>query len=70
MQELHTPRAKVGDMVLIDWPRSRWDGRVGLLHELRQETGDRHYGYVILDCIAMRIPMERIANHGYKHKEP
>jgi hypothetical protein len=69
MQERHNPRLKVGDMVLIDWPRSRWDGRVGLLHELRQHTGERYFGYVILDCIAMRIPLERIAKHGCNHKE-
>ena len=60
MQELHSPELVVGEVVLIDWPRTRWDHRSGRLHALRHEPGERLFGYVLLDGIAMRIPLERI----------
>lgn len=60
MQFLRSPEFVVGEVVVIDWPRSRWDHRCGQLHELRNEPGERLFGYVLLDGIAMRIPLERI----------
>ena len=60
MQGLHNPELVVGEVVVIDWPRTRWDHRSGRLHELRHEPGERLFGYVLLDGIAMRIPLERI----------
>jgi hypothetical protein len=61
MQFLHSSKPKVGDMVLIVWPRTRWDHRQGRLHELRHEQGQQSFGMVILDGIAVRFPLVRLS---------
>ena len=48
---------QVGDRVLVDLPRTRWDHRQGLLHEIRQEAGQPSQGFVYLDCMLVRFPM-------------
>ncbi len=60
MQDMHSQQLEVGDLVLIDWPRTRWDHRRGRLHELRQEPSHEGYGFVLLDCIAVRFSLERL----------
>ena len=70
MQELHNPELQIGEMVEIDWPRTRWDRRRGRLHELRQETGERQFGYVLLDGVGMRVSLERIIKDRTISKVP
>ena len=70
MQELHNPELQIGEMVEIDWPRTRWDRRRGLLHELRQEPGERQFGYVLLDGVGMRVSLERIIKDRTISKVP
>ena len=70
MQDLHKPELQIGEMVEIDWPRTRWDRRRGLLHELRQEPGERQFGYVLLDGVAMRVSLERIIKDRTISKVP
>lgn len=53
MQEVHSQRLEVGDLVLINWPRTRWDHRRGRLLELRHEPGQGSYGFVLLDGITV-----------------
>ena len=62
MQEVHASELElqVGDLVLIDWPRTRWDHRRGRLDELREEPGRRSYGFVLLDGITVRYPFARL----------
>jgi hypothetical protein len=60
MQNLHSPKPDVGDMALIDWPRTRWDNRQGRLYELRNEPGQLTQGFVLLDGIAVRIPVKNL----------
>ena len=59
MQEVHASELelRVGDLVLIDWPRTHWDQRRGRLHELRLDPGQRGYGFVLLDGIAVRFQL-------------
>ena len=70
MQGLHKPELQIGEMVEIDWPRTRWDRRCGLLHELRQEPGERQFGYVLLDGVAMSVSLERIIKDRTISKVP
>jgi hypothetical protein len=60
MQDLNKPELEVGDRVRIDWPRTRWDNRQGPLHELRTEPGQLSHGFVLLDGIAVRFPVDRL----------
>jgi hypothetical protein len=60
MQDLNKPQPEVGDLVRIDWPRTRWDNRQGRLHELREEPGQRSCGFVLLDGIAVRFALDRL----------
>ena len=60
MQDLNKPQPEVGDLVRIDWPRTRWDNRLGRLHELREEPGQRSCGFVLLDGIAVRFALDRL----------
>jgi len=54
-EELH-----VGDLVLVDFPRSRWDHRQGILREIRQEPGEPSQGFVYLSCMLVRFPMSTL----------
>ena len=60
MQDLNKPQLEVGDTVRIDWPRTRWDNRQGRLNELRNEPGQQSQGLVLLDGIAVRIPVKNL----------
>ena len=60
MQEVHNQQLEVGNLVRIDWPRTRWDNRQGRLHELREEPGQRSCGFVLLDGIAVRFALDRL----------
>jgi hypothetical protein len=60
MQEVHNQQLEVGDLVRIDWPRTRWDNRQGRLHELRNEAGQLSHGFVLLGGIAVRFPVDRL----------
>jgi len=60
MQAVKSKQLEVGDIVLIDWPRSPWDQRRGRLHELRNETDQKGVGLVLLDGIAVGFPMENL----------
>ncbi len=48
---------QVGDLVLVDRPRSRWDHRQGILREIRQEPGEPRQGFVYLSWMLVRFPM-------------
>jgi hypothetical protein len=60
MQEVHNQQLEVGDLVRIDWARTRWDNRQGRLHELREEPGQLSQGFVLLDGIAVHFPLDRL----------
>ncbi len=60
MQEVHNQQLEVGNLVRINWPRTRWDNRQGRLHELRHEKGQRSHAFVLLDGIAVGIPLEQL----------
>ena len=59
MQDLHKPELQIGDQVLVDAPRTRWDHRHGTLHRI--ERGQRSYAWVILDCTATRFPVGQVS---------
>ena len=59
MQDLHNPELQIGDQVLVDAPRTRWDNRHGTLHRI--ERGQRSYAWVILDGTATRFPVGRVS---------
>ena len=58
MQELHSPELQIGEKVLVDAPRTRWDNRHGTLHRI--ESGQRSFGWVILDGTATRFPLGQL----------
>ena len=60
MQEPHKPGFQVGDHVVIDWPRTRWDHRRGRVQELRLERGQRPNAFVHLDAMAVLFPIDRL----------
>ena len=60
MRELETQELKVGDLVLIDLPRTQWDHREGKLFEIRQDPCYIPRGHVILDGIARAFPLTRL----------
>lgn len=47
----------VGDRVRVQMPRTRWDHRTGVLHEIKNEKDSRPTGLVILDGIARPFPL-------------
>lgn len=60
MQELDSSDFQVGDLVLIDWPRTRWDHRRGRVQEVRLEQGQRPNAFVQLDAMAVLFPIDRL----------
>jgi len=60
MQELHQHDFRVGDHVVIDWPRTRWDHRRGRVQELRLGQGHRPHAFVHLDAMAVLFPIDRL----------
>ena len=59
MREMHSPELRIGEEVLVDAPRTRWDHRHGTLH--RSESGQRSFGWVILDGTATRFPLGQLS---------
>ena len=59
LQELHNPELQIGEEVLVDAPRTRWDHRHGKLHRI--ENGQRSFGWVILDGTATRFPLGQLS---------
>ena len=59
MQELHNLGLQIGEEVLIDAPRTRWDNRHGTLHRI--ESGQRSFGWVILDGTATRFLLGQLS---------
>ena len=59
MQELHNPELQIGEEVLVDAPRTRWDNRHGTLHRI--ENGQRSFGWVILDGTATRFHLRQLS---------
>ncbi len=51
---------QIGDWVLVDLPRSRWDHRQGILREIRQEPGYPDQGFVYLSWMLVRFPMSTL----------
>jgi hypothetical protein len=51
---------RVGDRVLVDLPRTRWDHREGVLREIRNEAGQSSQGFVYLDCMLVRFPLTQL----------
>jgi hypothetical protein len=51
---------QVGDRVLVDLPKTRWDHRQGVLREIRHEAGQSSQGFVYLDCMLVRFPLARL----------
>jgi len=60
MQELHCQDLQVGDLVLIDWPRTRWDHRRGQVQKIRLEPGHTPRAFVQLDGMAVLFPMQHL----------
>ena len=58
MREMHSPELRIGEEVLVDAPRTRWDHRHGTLHRI--ERGQRIFGWVILDGTATRFPLGQL----------
>ena len=59
MRGMHSPELQIGDVVLVDAPRTRWDNRHGTLHRI--ENGQRSFGWVILDGTATRFPLGQLS---------
>jgi hypothetical protein len=55
-----TLELQLGDLMMIEPPRTRWDNRRGRLHELSKELARRSHGFVVLDCTVIRLPLERL----------
>jgi len=53
---------QVGDRVLVDLPRTRWEHRKGILREIRSEPGQPSQGFVYLDCMLVRFPMKNLVS--------
>ncbi len=51
---------QVGDRVLVDLPRTRWDHRQGVLREIRHEAGQPSQGFVYLDCMLVRFQLKQL----------
>lgn len=48
---------KIGDKVLVDLPRNRWDHRQGILKQIRQEPGSPSQGIVYLSSMLVTFPL-------------
>ena len=59
MQELQNPELQIGEEVLVDAPRTRWDNRHGTLHRI--EIGQLSFGWVILDGTATRFLLGQLS---------
>ena len=59
MREMHSPELQIGDVVLVDAPRTRWDHRHGTLHRI--EMGQGSFGWVILDGTATRFQLRQLS---------
>ena len=59
MQDLHNQELQIGDQVLVDATRTRWDNRHGTLHRI--EYGQRSFGWVILDGTATRFLLGQLS---------
>jgi hypothetical protein len=64
MQGLHATELVVGEMVVIDWPRTRWDGRQGMLREIRHDLGQASQGFVYLSCMLVHFPLASLHMAG------
>jgi hypothetical protein len=51
---------QIGERVLVDLPRTRWDHRQGILREIRTEPGQPSQGFVYLDCMLVRFRLEQL----------
>lgn len=51
---------QVGELVLIDLPRTRWDHRQGMLREIRRESGQPSQAFVYLNWMLVRFPMSAL----------
>jgi hypothetical protein len=51
---------QIGERVLVDLPRTRWDHRQGILREIRKEPGQPSQGFVYLDWMLVRFPLDRL----------
>ena len=51
---------QIGDLVLVDLPRTRWDHRQGILKQIRREQGQPSQGFVYLDCMLVHCPMSAL----------
>ena len=51
---------QIGDRVLVDLPRTRWDHRQGILKQIRREQGQPSQGFVYLDCMLVHFPMSAL----------
>jgi hypothetical protein len=60
MQDLQSGKPEAGDVVVIDWPRSRWDGRQGRLISINHEHDENHGGVVLINSTAIRFATVRI----------
>jgi hypothetical protein len=49
---------RIGERVLVDLPRTRWDHRQGILREIRTEPGQPSQGFVYLSWMLVRFPMK------------
>jgi hypothetical protein len=53
MQDPYKTQPEIGDLVRIDWPRTRWDGREGILLENAGEQESALCGCVLIDQTAV-----------------
>jgi len=61
MQDLNKLQLEVGDTVRIDWPRTRWDGRKGILVEIPEVIEGHANAVVLLDGYTVRVALEKLA---------
>jgi len=59
MQGLHSLELQIGEEVLVDALRTRWNCRHGTLHHI--ERGQRCYAWLILDRAAIRFPFGQVS---------
>ena len=59
MREMHSPELQIGEKVLVDAPRTRWDHRHGTIHHI--ESGQHSFGWVVLDGTATRFPLDQLS---------
>ena len=62
MPKLHSSELLIGDGVLVDAQRTRWDHPHWALHRI--ERGQRSYAWVVLDGTATRFSLNQIIALG------